>query len=327
MRNIRPYMLSLTQVGMHYAVASLFADNPESLTVLNYDCKSIFFERKSAGLQKLAYGTTEVNSKVTTSKKQFSFVVLYMGQHHLVGGTSKRLSTEEFEPISSKLEKAFDQSNLTEVIEIIKEFFQAHTFSFFGMFKDEQMKLINTYLKENEELAYDSYRKIYERNYNILNVMKVANLQIPPTLKQNIDDVINIEFQDLVHNGNLNVLRMEELVKEVLKWDVNLNKELLNAKINDVLDNHLNKFRQDPTNHNYLTEILEAIKLYKKIGLDPLLVNLQNNLFELYKTFTIRDRKPIDGQNIVQETLLEIGAEINMDLSYIKNIVIDEEYE
>lgn len=325
MKNIRPYMLSLTQVGMHYAVASLFADNPESLTVLNYDCKSIFFERKSAGLQKLAYGTTEVNSKVTTSKKQFSFVVLYMGQHHLVGGTSKRLSTEEFKPIAAQLDKAFDQSNLAEVIEIIKENFQAHTFSFFGMFKDEQMKLITQYLKENEDLAYDSYRKIYERNYNILNVMKVANLQIPPTLKQNIDDVINIEFQELVSQNSLNVMRMTELVKETLKWDVKLNKELLNAKINDVLDNHLKKFEDDLTNHQYLADILEAIKLYKQIGLNPLLVNLQNNLFELYKTFTIRDRKPIDGQHIVQETLLEIGKEINMDLSYVHTTVLDED--
>ena len=228
-------------------------------------------------------------------------MVLYMGQHHLVGGTSNRLSTEEFAPIAEELETAFDQSNLAAVIEIIKENFQAHTFSFFGMFKDEQMKLINHYLKENEDLAYDSYRKIYERNYNILNVMKVANLQIPPTLKQNIDDVINIEFQELVSNGGLNVLRMEELIKETLKWDVKLNKELLNAKMNDVLDNHLSKFKDDLTNHQYLADILQAIKLYKKIGLDPLLVNLQNNLFELYNTFTVRDRKPIDGQHIVQE--------------------------
>ena len=325
MRNIRPFMLSLTQVGMHYAVASLFADNPESLTVLNYDCKSIFFERKSAGLQKLAYGTTEVNSKVTTSKKQFSFVVMYMGQHHLVGGTSNRLSTEEFAPIAQLLEKAFDRSNLTEVIELIKENFQAHTFSFFGMFKDEQMKLINQYLNESEDLAYDSYRKIYDRNYNILNVMKVTNLQIPPSLKHNIDNVINIEFQELVHNGSLNVLRMEELVKEAIKWDVNLNKELLNAKFGDLLDAHLKKFEEDMTRHSYLEEILEVIRLYKEIGLNPLLVNLQNNLFEFYKSFTMANQKPIDGQQIVQETLLAIGKEINMDLSYIhQNAVLDQ---
>ena len=121
------------------------------------------------------------------------------------------------------------------------------------------------------------------------------------------------------------MLRMEELIKETLKWDVKLNKELLNAKMNDVLDNHLSKFKDDLTNHQYLADILQAIKLYKKIGLDPLLVNLQNNLFELYNTFTVRDRKPIDGQHIVQETLLEIGQEINMDLSYVQNIILNKE--
>jgi len=33
------------------------------------------------------------------------------------------------------------------------------------MFKDEQMKLADQYLEQSAELAYDSYRKIYDRNY------------------------------------------------------------------------------------------------------------------------------------------------------------------
>lgn len=322
LKNIKPYQLSLTQVGMHYAVASLFADNPQSLTVLNYDCNSIFFDRRSAGVQKLAYGTTKVNSKVTTSEKEFSFVVIYLGQHHLIGGTSKRLSTEEFEPISSALCKAFDQSNVSQVVDIIKEGFKAHTFSFFGMFKDEQMKLVNQYLAESEELAYDSYRKIYDRNYNILNVMKVENLQIPPTLKQNIEDVINIEFKDLLVNGHFSIQKMDELCDEVLKWDVKLNEDLLNAKLNDKLDAMFKEFVNDNSNQRILDDILITIKLFKKVNLHPILVNLQNSVFELSKAMINRSQAPVDGNQKVVETLEEIAKEINIDLSYLKQQVV-----
>ncbi|WP_420387387.1 DUF3536 domain-containing protein [Roseivirga sp.] len=322
LKHIKPYQLSLTQVGMHYAVASLFADNPQSLTVLNYDCNSIFFERKSAGMQKLAYGTTKVKSKVTTSNKEFSFVVLYLGQHHLIGGTSERLSTKQFEPISSALNKAFEQSNVAMVVDIIKESFKAHTFSFFGMFKDEQMKLVNQYLAQSEELAYDSYRKIYDRNYNIMNVMKVENLQIPPTLKQNIEDVINIEFKDLLANGHFSIQKMDELCDEVIKWDIKLNKDLLNARLNDKLDAMFKEFLADNSLHHILDDILATIQLFKKVNLNPILVNLQNSVFELSKSMISRSKAPIDGNQKVVETLEEIAREINIDLSYLKQQVV-----
>ncbi len=318
LKHIKPYQLSLTQVGMHYAVASLFADNPQSLTILNYDSKSLFFERKSAGMQKLAYGTTEVNSKVTSSKKQFSFVVIYLGQHHLIGGTSRRLSKNEFSPIANALETAFEQSNVASVVDMIKENFKTHTFSFFGMFKDEQMKLVNQYLEQSEELAYDSYRKIYDRNYNILNVMKVENLQIPPTLKQNIDDVINIEFKDLLSNGDFSIQKMEELVDEVLRWNVKLNEELINARLNDRLDQMFDEFSEDKTNLSLLNQILNTIRLYKKAKLNPLLVNLQNNVFHLSKEFFSGNETPVDGHQVIVECLESIGEEIGVDLSYVK---------
>jgi len=321
LKHIKPYMLSLTQVGMHYAVASLFADNPQSLTVLNYDCNSIFFDRRSAGIQKLAYGTTRVKSKVTTSEKEFSFVVIYLGQHHLIGGTSRRLSTEEFEPISSALCKAFDQSNISQVVDIIKEGFKAHTFSFFGMFKDEQMKLVNQYLAESEELAYDSYRKIYDRNYNIMNVMRVENLQIPPTLKQNIEDVINIEFKDLLVNGHFSIQKMDELCDEVIKWGIQLNEDLLNAKLNDKLDAMFREFLLDHSNLKVLDDILATIKLFKKVSLNPILVNLQNGVFELSKTMYSKGSAATEDDNTLIETLEEIAREINIDLTYVKQQV------
>ena len=322
LKHIKPYQLSLTQVGMHYAVASLFADKPQSLTVLNYDCNSIFFERKSAGMQKLAYGTTQVKSKVTTSNKEFSFVVLYLGQHHLIGGTSKRLSTKEFEPIATALNKAFEQSNIAQVVDIIKESFKAHTFSFFGMFKDEQMKLVNQYLAQSEELAYDSYRKIYDRNYNILNVMKVENLQIPPTLKQNIEDVINIEFKDLLANGNFSIQKMDELCDEVLKWNIKLNEDLLNAKLNDKLDEMFKVYLKDNSNHQVLNDILETIRLFKKVNLSPILVNLQNSVFELSRAMISKSKTPVDNHQRMADTLETIASEINIDLSYIKQQVV-----
>lgn len=321
LKHIKPYMLSLTQVGMHYAVASLFADEPETLTVLNYDCKSIFFDRKSAGIQKLAFGTTKVDSKVTTSTKEFSFVVLYLGQHHIIGGTSKRLSTHQFKPISDALETAFTQSNIAEVLKIIHNNFKAHTFSFFGMFKDEQMHLLENYLDKSEELAYDSMRKIYDRNYNILNVMRQNKLQLPATLKQNIDNVINYEFKELFTNGHFSVEKMEDLVEEVEKWKATIDEDLIGTRLNDKLDEMFLEFQNDTSNLDLLDNLMKSIELYKRVGLKPLLINLQNNVFSFSRNLFSNRTPAIDGQQMVEEQIENLAAEINIDLSVVKELV------
>lgn len=318
LREIQPFALSLTQVGMHYAVASLFADNPQSLTVLNYDCKSLWYERKSAGIQKLAFGTTEVNSKVTLSKKLFSFVVLYVGQHHIIGGTCDRLTTEEFSPIAQALSKAFERSNIAQVIDIIKENFKAHNFSFFGMFKDEQMKLVNQYLEQSMELAYDSYRKIYDRNYNVLNVMKGAKLQIPDMLKQNIDLVINIELSELLSNGSFSLEKFENLVEEVEKWDIKLNEEALNSHLNNKLEQLFTGYLNDVSNPGLLEETLQSIQLAKRLKLSPNLVSLQNHVFNFSKDLILAKNSPFDGQQAILVILEKIATEINIDLTGLK---------
>ena len=318
LQNIKPYQLSLTQVGMHYAVASLFADDPQSLTVLNYDCKSLWYERKSAGMQKLAFGTTEVNSKVTMSKKRFSFVVLYLGQHHLIGGTCDRLSTEEFSPIEQALTKAFERSNIAKVIDIIKEKFQAHNFSFFGMFKDEQMKLVDQYLGQSMELAYDSYRKIYDRNYNILNVLKVEKLQIPDVLRQNLEVVINFELKEVLTNGHWSLEKFEDLVEEVKKWDVPVNDTPLNNLLNNKLEKLFGNYLNERANVRLLEEILQTIRLSKKIDLAPQLVNLQNEVFTFSKDMIEGKGTPFDGQQVVMELIEQIALEINIDLAGLK---------
>ena len=52
---VLPSRLSLSKVGMHYAVNSLFDESPETLGILNYSAKSEYFERlEFSGTQKVA---------------------------------------------------------------------------------------------------------------------------------------------------------------------------------------------------------------------------------------------------------------------------------
>lgn len=316
-RYISPYKLTLTQVGMHYAVASLFADNPKILTVLNYDCSSKRFERLNAGLQRLAIGTTNVSSKVTLSQKEFSFVVLYLGQHHLIGGTTKALEDDEFDDLSKQLKAAFDKSNIALVTDLIKANFKEHNFSFFQMFKDEQLKLVHQFLGNSEDQAYESYRKIYDVNYNIMNVMKHENLVIPDILKKNLEMVVNIELKDALMNDAFNLEKFSQLVDEVLKWNVKLDEAILDKVLQQVLEKQLFEFEAEPSKTECLKNVLAVLQRTERIHLNPNLINVQNSVYHLAENIYC-GRLILDNQQAVILLLESISDKIGIDFSLMK---------
>jgi alpha-amylase/alpha-mannosidase (GH57 family) len=317
LRHISPYKLTLTQVGMHYAVASLFANNPTILTVLNYDCNSVKFERIQAGIQRLAIGTTHVSSKVTLSQKEFSFVVLYLGQHHLIGGTAKALSDEEFEEITNQLKSAFNRSNIAKVNDLIKEHFKEHNFSFFQMFKDEQLKLVNQFLNQSEDQAYESYRKIYDVNYNIMNVMLHENLSIPDILRKNLEMVINMELKDTVMAENFDLEKFRHLVKEVQKWNVKIDEPILNKQLQLLLEKLLRRFEEEPVKTELLKNVLAVIQLIQTINLLPNLIIVENSIFNLTKRI-YTETLTLDNQKTITLMLESIADLVNIDVKGIK---------
>ncbi len=315
LKYIAPYRLSLTQVGMHYAVASLFADNPTILTVLNYDCISVKFDRIKAGIQRLAIGTTNVSSKVTLSQKEFSFVVLYLGQHHLIGGTTKALDDVEFDAIANELKAAFGKSNIARVTDLIKEHFKEHNFSFFQMFKDEQLKLVNQFLKQSEDQAYESYRKIYDINYNIMNVMIHENLGIPDILRKNLEMVVNIELKDTLNYDNFQVEKYKHLVEEVLKWNIKLDDQVINKELQILIEKLLHRFERKPLKVELLKEVTAIIQLSNRIKLQPNLINAQNTVFNLAKRI-LNEQLVLDNQKSILLMLETIASMVNIDLEF-----------
>lgn len=226
-RWVVPKQLTLTQVGMHYAVSSLFDDGQDDvMQVLNYECISEHLERHRAGIQLLAMGRTQVVSNVTLSRKQFSFAILYLGNHHLIGNTSNSMSEHHFKLVANDIRTAFNMGNLSITIDLIKQHFTDRGFSFYDLFLDEQMKLLNRVLEQNIEMALTSYEKVNDRTYSLLSVMKNNRLNIPPILFHNLETVTNYYIEDIIREESpyVNLKLLEERIGEVKKWDLRMSK-------------------------------------------------------------------------------------------------------
>ena len=283
---ISPQRLTLTKVGMHYAVNTLFDDQPESLSVLNYNCVSEDFNMFSAGAQKLAIGSTSINSKITLSKKKFYFVILYLGQHQMTGNASDELTSEDFNEMIGPIKKAFLSSNLSLVLEIMQYYFKSRHFSFFELFRDEQLKVLDKILEENINQAENTYTRINNTNYNLLNVMHASKLKLPKILQKNLEIVVNQGIQRVFEQDQIDINQLQHFTHEINKWNIPLDKEIIGFLATKKITQLIKTYQDDICKTEPLIQAMESLKFLQVHRIDLVLYEIQNQVFQIQKTFT-----------------------------------------
>ncbi len=294
---VMPKRLSLTKVGMHYAVTSLFSDTSEVMTILNYDCTSEVFERFTSGMHILAIGRTSVKSNVTLSQKHFSFVILYLDNHHLVGNTSNKLLEEEYSAMVQQIKAAFQTSNISQVMDVMAAYFPSKRFSFFNLFKDEQIKVLSKVLDRNVSRAINSYEKINERNYGLINIMSSSNLTIPFALRKNLETVLAIRLKQLMTSPSIliDINLLQRTIQDIQKWKFPIDYERFNFLSTRSIGRLITFYNKTDQKQKVLDNLYETLSCLRQIDLNPAINELQNFVFHLIreKAFTEQEEKSV----------------------------------
>lgn len=303
--------LSLTQIGMTYAVSAIFEDDAHLLTVMNYQCTSAVLKRKKAGKNLImASGITHVDSRVTLSHKRFSFAVIYMGNHHLVGGTSNDVSLENFNIINQNLNEAFEAANLSAIIDLIKGHFTKRNFSFFELYKDQQMQILQYVIQDQLKSAIASYEKIYNSSYSLLNLMHSNALIIPGLLQNNLLSVFQYKLEEIFEgNGELIAIsRLQRYTTEVKKWNAGLKKERISYLASKKIAHLLKQYDHFYDKPELLANFTQAIRLLHEIDIYPGIERLQERIFRMLNTTILSDE--------IKETTHELARLINIKLPH-----------
>ena len=296
---VAPARLTLSRVGMHYAVYSLFEEFPEQLDICNYIAISERYERFDAGLQRLALGRTKVRSRITRSDKQFSFAVIYMGQHQIIGQLDSEMSEEAFEAMFEEIREAFMMSRTADVLGIMQRYFSGSSFSFWNLFRDEQRKVLDKIVAGDLEQAENAYREIFDRNYNIMNVLKSADMHIPDVFSRNLEVVINTEIRKVFEVGALNPRKLEKLGVQARKWSVPLDRPLIAFAASTRLLAAVEELKLVAEPIQQLDRINRVFAVLRDLEIEPDLWQMQNEYYQLSRT------KTPDGIEITDELLNE----------------------
>ncbi|MBX2870671.1 MAG: DUF3536 domain-containing protein [Saprospiraceae bacterium] len=292
--SVMPARVDLARVGMHFAASYLFEAYSDELDVFNYTAHSEVLKKQRAGNFILALGRTQIRSKITFSEKLFTFAVLYLGQQNIIGNISMDMSREEFDQMSDEIMKSFLTPNLGQVIGTMQHYFGEEKYSIWHLFRDEKRKILKQITDQSLQDAEQSFRDIYQDNYQLMTSMAKSEIPIPTAFNNAVQFVINRDFNQFFSNGSLNVTELHHLSAEFKKWKVSLTDEssLLLVVSERIYEEMKSINSADEVTLDKLHLLIEIMEEIKELNLYPDYWKSQNLYWSALKAFRKGKWKP-----------------------------------
>ena len=278
---VKPARLDLLRVCGHYAVSSIFRNYSKVHHLYFYTVKQNQFEILNIGNLTLALGNVNIRSRITLDSGEFSFAVLHMGDHNMLGGVEKNKPYQDFKSISDEIRENFEKTDIPEMIRLIDNNFRDHNYTLWHMFRDEQRDVVDRLLMPTIKEAEDQYRKHFENYYPIVIFMKELDIPIPRHLRLVVDLVVNSDLVKVLSEEEIDNDYLESVVKLVEKTDPNMDVKNISLLAKKRVTEQMRKLQDNPDDESRMEGIVNLLKTFKRLDLDINFREAQNILFDM----------------------------------------------
>jgi alpha-amylase/alpha-mannosidase (GH57 family) len=284
--HVMPARVDLVRVGMHYAASSLFEEYPEHLEFFNFISDMNTFELLEAGTQKLAVGRVSLKSRITHSRKNFGFSVLYLGQQNMVGYITTEMSNELFDNMQIAVRRSFKNANLGDVIAHMQEYFQSERFTIWHLFRDEKRKILRQVTHNSLSKIEVLFREIYNDNYLLMTGISKSNIPLPKAYIDAVHFIVNHDLYKFFAENGLNIRRLHQLSDEFIKWNVKIdNPAALHLAISERLFLELQNGQVGTGAIEAVDKVLNILKILRSMQIEPDIWKAQNLYFSMLRKF------------------------------------------
>jgi hypothetical protein len=286
--HVVPTRVTLGRVAMHFAVASLFEDDPEGLDLFNYTASVGFFEKIEAGTPQLAGGRLHIRSKITGYERDFCFAVLYLGQQHIIGNISETMNASTFEDMWTLTSAAFRSANMGEVIGALQQYFGPAKFTLSSLFKDERSKIIREITESGMLVAEGNFKNVFNDNYQLMSGLQAERLQIPDTWRNVAAYVLNTELLDFfMFKETIDPRKLRRIAEDIRRWQIKLiDVEAVQLAVSNRIYSEINNLNMEVTSLarvHWLNEVIQVIQT--QTDLKPDIWRSQNVFYLFTKGF------------------------------------------
>ncbi len=274
---VRPSVVDLVRVGVHYAVSSLFEEYPKETKVYCYNIIKDEYKKKEANRLKLCIGRGSVRSNITLEKTPVFFVGFHMGNHNMIRGI-ERMSLTEYTKAEKEILDAFEAKKIPEVTRLIDRYFGHENYTIQHLFRNEQQKILDEVLKATMEQIEKSFMDIYEQHYPLMQLQKELPVRLPKVLSTVVEFVLSHEMCAEIQREPLNLKRIQVLAWELKRWSFSRDKEGVSFVATARVSKLMEELGRDHENVIFIENIVSLLNILKTL-------NFQVNLWKAQKTF------------------------------------------
>lgn len=311
-RSILANKTNLQRVGVHYAVASVFEEEPETLPLFNYKASNISLMRKEAGEQRLVLGITKVKSLVTRSEKVFSFGVIYLGKHDLICHLRMDPDKSGLTGFQTDAESAFQDGRLGDLIELLRNHFGSEQYTLWHLFTDEKRKVLDQIADKSMYDLELSLRRTYDRDYPLINALSNNGIPIPKAYRTTFEYVLNADLLSCFRGDKVNVKTLERVAVEMERWGMKVeDPDRLGRLSGESILKEVVAIGQEGENTARLLRLNKVFSLINRLQIRPMLHKSQNTYFE--QAMRMKDEEGTNPDWLREFVFLGINLGVRID--------------
>ena len=311
---VMPARVGLLRVGMHFAAASLFEEQPAQLELFNYRSEVQALRQFRAGAFRLTVGQMRIVSKITHSSSAFSYAVLYLGQQAMIGEICQDMSAEQFNGLLPELEQEFRDGHVSEVINLMKDHFCHQSFSVYHLFRDEKRKILLEMTERTLDIAAASFSDVYYDNYQLMSTMRASGLPLPDSYRATIGFTMRRRLLNLLSaEQGVDRSRLQRIVADHRHWNHRYKEPALleNAAVHRIHD-LIQRAERQPALWQWTLELVHALR---QLGLQPNFYRAQTSLL---KTWTAAYAESLAAPE--RTAALGLARELELQLGFVAEL-------
>ncbi len=285
---IKPTMIDLKKVSVHYAISSLFKDYVDETDIYSYAIKKEDYQNIEAGKIKLAVGRVSVTSKVTWESEIVSFSALYLGNHSVNGGAITFPGHDLYQSMKDETITAFERGEFADIVRMVDKHFGVHTYSILHLFRDEQRKILNILISKTLKDSEDSYRSIYENNRILMNFLQETGMPAPKAFRAAAEFTINLDIGKSFSEEKIDTDKIQNLVSDIKKWNIPVDSTDVRFIARYKFEEIMKKLLVNPSDFNLLIEIQRVSESLRLLPVEINFWQMQNIYYKIAKTDYIK---------------------------------------
>ncbi|MDH4161605.1 MAG: DUF3536 domain-containing protein [Nitrospirota bacterium] len=291
---VKPSIIDVQKVGVHYAVSSLFEDYPEDTRIFCYRALREDAILEQTGRTKLAIGRVSVTSDITHESDKLTYCVLYFGDHAFNGGVRTFRGDEAFGSMRDEIVEHFRSGDLAGVVRLMDRHFGSNNYSLSDLFWDEQRKILG----QVTQAAVEEHQQAYVRMYNDIRGLMIflagTGAPLPKPFLAAAEMALNFELWKAFSEAAVNVERVQVLAEDIKRWSVPLSAVDLEFLVRHRAEDMMRRLVADPNDVLQIEELCKIVELLRLLPVDITFWQIQNDYYRMarmaYVDFLVSER-------------------------------------